>query len=81
VVDPYVYGGRQLKHPGEWVADIGQQCNRFGESGDRLGDAPVGDQRRVGIDKRDVVMVLGSIDPTPDRRQTFLPRCRIMLGE
>jgi hypothetical protein len=58
-----------IERPDGLVAGIGQHCGQFGESGDRLGYASFGDQQPVGIHQRDVVMILGPVDPTRDHGQ------------
>jgi len=51
------------------VAGIGQHGGQFGETGHRLGYAPFGYQPSLGIHNRDVVMILGPVDPTRDHGQ------------
>ena len=51
------------------VAGVGQHCRQFTESGDRLGNAPFGDQLTIGVHNRDVVMILGPVDPARDHGQ------------
>jgi len=62
------------------IAGLCQHGGQIGESRDRFGDAPLGQQLAVGIYDRDVVMVLGPIDPTRGDRQCSSSVRRILLG-
>jgi hypothetical protein len=54
------------------VAGIGEQLQHSGEPGGVVADAAFGDQRAVGVDQGDVVMVFGPVDAT-EHSQDLVP--------
>jgi hypothetical protein len=55
------------------VARVGQQLQQRGESGRVVADAALGQQGAILVDQRDVVMVLGPVNPAEHRHRTVPP--------
>jgi hypothetical protein len=56
------------------VAGIGEQLQQRGEPGRVVADSAFGDQRAVGVDQGDVVMVFGPVDATEHSQDLDPPR-------